>query len=358
MSWRPVVTGNAQDAVVAAIAGIVEELASARSRYSDDACDLALVHGYLAGSDDAMAAAIDAAVAFPPTGSLKLFGGSPRIGWTIAHLADRETADEACAPIDARLADRLAGEWNDHLDPVWGICGIGIYALERADTALVARIVDHLVRLAQPRRGGLAWFTPVERVPEGQRAGVPAGYWNLGLAHGTPGILAFAARAGAATLVTGAATYVDSLPYGLEWELEGRDTPASRRLAWCYGDLGTAVALAAAAQVDGRWRAPALARALDCASRTPAEASITDAAFCHGAAGIAHLFHRLHYALGDDRLADASRAWVGHTLALRHTVTAADPSLLTGLAGVALALHAAISDVEPRWDRLLLADIG
>ena len=35
-----------------------------------------------------------------------------------------------------------------------------------------------------------------------------------------------------------------------------------------------------------------------------------------------------------------------------------DASLLTGAPGVALALHAACTDVEPLWDRLLLCDLS
>jgi hypothetical protein len=34
-----------------------------------------------------------------------------------------------------------------------------------------------------------------------------------------------------------------------------------------------------------------------------------------------------------------------------------DPTFLTGAAGVGLALLAAIEDVEPRWDALLLCDV-
>jgi hypothetical protein len=35
----------------------------------------------------------------------------------------------------------------------------------------------------------------------------------------------------------------------------------------------------------------------------------------------------------------------------------ADPSLLGGACGVALVLHAACSEIEPAWDRLLLVDL-
>jgi hypothetical protein len=36
----------------------------------------------------------------------------------------------------------------------------------------------------------------------------------------------------------------------------------------------------------------------------------------------------------------------------------AAPEMLTGATGVALALHAAISPIEPAWDQLLLADLS
>ena len=91
------------------------------------------------------------------------------------------------------------------------------------------------------------------------------------------------------------------------------------------------------------------------------------------ASGASHLFNRLFQATGDAEFKRAADTWYGHTLAMRNSQPIAgfprglpinqtmtwDPGadLLTGAAGVALALHAAISSIEPAWDRLLFADL-
>jgi hypothetical protein len=115
----------------------------------------------------------------------------------------------------------------------------------------------------------------------------------------------------------------------------------------------------------------AIARA--CAARSLEQAAIQDACVCHGAAGIAHAFHRMARATGDAALALAARTWIDRALGMRGDAPLAgfprvygddgalrvdpDGSLLSGATGVALVLHAAISDVEPAWDRLILADL-
>jgi hypothetical protein len=97
-----------------------------------------------------------------------------------------------------------------------------------------------------------------------------------------------------------------------------------------------------------------------------------DAGLCHGAAGLAHLFNRMFQATGDPALGEAARGWYARTLDARRpgrgiggiaarvsesdggSRWVADPGLLTGAAGVALALLAGVSSVDPAWDRLLL----
>jgi hypothetical protein len=148
------------------------------------------------------------------------------------------------------------------------------------------------------------------------------------------------------------------------------------RVAWCYGDLGVAVALMSAASATGRddWRAHALELAHGMAARPFEASAVIDAGLCHGAAGVAHLFNRLSQATGDAELARAAATWFDRTLAMRSAQPIAGfprgmpvdgvmtwepaPDLLTGATGVALALHAAISPIEPAWDQLLLADLS
>ena len=97
-----------------------------------------------------------------------------------------------------------------------------------------------------------------------------------------------------------------------------------------------------------------------------------DACFCHGAAGVGHLFNRLYQAIGDATLGDAARFWFDQTLALRqpgHGIAGfltrypeagssvrwdSQPGLIDGVGGIALALLAAASPHEPSWDGILL----
>ncbi len=78
-----------------------------------------------------------------------------------------------------------------------------------------------------------------------------------------------------------------------------------------------------------------------------------DAGLCHGAAGLGHLYNRLYQATGEVAFARASHAWLKRTIAMRRPGLGIagyvhwhpgsgrwrnDPGLLTGAAGVGLAL--------------------
>jgi hypothetical protein len=93
-----------------------------------------------------------------------------------------------------------------------------------------------------------------------------------------------------------------------------------------------------------------------------------DAGLCHGACGLGHLFNRIYQSSRDEALADAARFWFKEVLRMRRPGRGvggyeawepdrgwiADPSFLTGAAGIALALLAATTSKEPEWDRALL----
>jgi lantibiotic modifying enzyme len=150
----------------------------------------------------------------------------------------------------------------------------------------------------------------------------------------------------------------------------GFDAPA--RTAWCYGDPGIAAALLVAARAvrERAWEHEAIRVGLRAAARPAEEGGVQDACLCHGSAGLGHIFHRLYRATKDKRFARAARAWFARTLATRreragfagfvpslpaarsgagHTV-----GFLTGAAGIALALVAATTPLDPIWDRALL----
>lgn len=418
--WRPLFTGDDRARVIRVVRELVAVVDTIAPRDANDHADRAILRAVLAGDesvpdpDDASGTALSEAVSglTRPQPMLGLFGGTAGIGWAVTKLADGEVAELVCARVDA-LLERAVDNDAWPYDLIAGITGFGVYALARGDAgrSLASRVVRALARRARPRPVGVAWHTAPETLPAAQREDAPHGYWNLGVAHGTPGVVAFLARcitAGverelATSLTGGAVAYLRALG-GDGGDTNGRESGRARygawiagaadgteigrayhaaandssetaatpspALAWCYHDLGVALALHAAATATGNtgWREDALVLARDCADRRGSDARIGGASLCHGAAGAGHMFLRLHHATGEASFADAARHWFERALTmdlpLAEAATAEeaaqkrlDPSLLSGAAGVALALHGAISDVEPAWDGPLLVDL-
>jgi hypothetical protein len=88
---------------------------------------------------------------------------------------------------------------------------------------------------------------------------------------------------------------------------------------------------------------------------------------------VAHIYNRIYQRLGDQRFRDAALNWYRRLLRMFRSGTGiggyskyattgpggtakweAWPGLLDGSIGIALALLAATTQVEPRWDRLFL----
>jgi hypothetical protein len=251
---------------------------------------------------------------------------------------------------------------------------MGVYALQRLPRTraadLLAVVVDRLVEMAEQEPGRTWWWTPVGGLPEQLRRAFPGGAWNLGLAHGAPGVIALLAKAEAA----GFTARRSLLPRAVEWLLAQRlpagagstfpalvapdIAPQASPLAWCYGDPGVAGALLVVAQSTQRpeWEVAALSTAEAAAARSLADRSLTETTVCHGSAGLAHIFNRVYQATGAQtarRAAEARLEVVMDACVLR-SGAAPGPDLLTGRAGLGLVLLAAASPVEPRWDSLLL----
>ena len=406
--WRPLIVDPDRRAVIAAV--VVEIVAAVEAwrrthapGFEDDA-DYATLRIYTATDDtapdpeDEAGGALTTAIAkIADRQQPGLYAGAARIAFAVGHLSAGDDADTACEAIEQSLA-RFLVQPTENYDLISGLVGIAVPVLQRitdgkasAASEPVARaILEHLERLARPMPTGLAWHTPPALLPQWQRELAPTGYINLGLAHGIPGVVAILARYLTAgievervrTLLDGAVAYLSAAAEPRPgsrypaWIPEQRpESVPMSRVAWCYGDLGVAVALLSAATAAKRddWRAEALGLAHGMAARPFELSHVVDMGLCHGAAGVAHLFNRLSQATGDAELARAADTWFARTLAMRRSDPIAgfprglpvdgamtwDPGadLLTGACGVGLALHAAISPVEPGWDQLLLADL-
>ena len=405
--WRPILSGDQARQAYDAIAAIAADLAQLGNQFDGDpslssgAAGVALFYAYLAQVDDdprweqLAFERLEQAIAAAGRWQLApgLYGGLAGVAWTLAHLlpAEDRVDDEQFTMVDETLVPFVAdcGDEQEY-DLIHGLTGIGVYAAHRLPspvaTACLERIINHLDHTAARLPGGVAWRTPTARLQPGEREQFPHGQFNLGVAHGVPGVIGFLAQA----VEAGVAAHKSHrlLHDAVTWLLaqrrpahaptsfgyfagEALDRPT--RLAWCYGDLGIAAALLSAAQVvqDESWRRAAIDISCGAARRTLADSGIQDAGLCHGAAGVAHLFNRLYQTTGEPELADAARRWYGEALILRSVERGvggfaawipdqstgghwADASgFLEGAAGVGLALLAAVTPVEPQWDCLL-----
>lgn len=411
-AWRPLIVDvNRRGAIATVINDIVAALEVWRRDHApgfEDDADYATLRIYTSTDDtvpdpaDEAGRALGAAIArIGDRNQPGLYGGAARIAFAVGHLSDGDDADTACEMIEHSLL-RFLERPSEMYDLVSGLVGIAVPVLQRITDGKaspssdpVARIIlEQLERLARPMPAGVAWHTPPRLLPAWQRELAPEGYINLGLAHGIPGVVAILARyisAGveverARSLLEGAVEYLRSAaapkighryPAWLPTEDHEPHREPLARVAWCYGDLGVAVAIMSAALATGRddWRSFALSLAHGMSARSFESSQVVDTGLCHGAAGVAHLFNRLYQATGDADLAQAADTWYARTLAMRRTgeeiagfprgrpvnrtiLWDAGADLLTGACGVALALHAAISPVPPAWDQLMLADLS
>src|SRR4051794_966796 len=199
--WTPYLRGEEAKRALA-VAGELGGLLAATEPTEDPSLSrgeagraLALAHldralpdrGFAEASREALRHAI-AAVARQPLGP-GLMQGFTGVAWTIAHLADATAPGAA----DDALADMLRRDaWRGTYDLVGGLVGMGVYALERAPqgTELLELVVARLRDRAVRDNGSATWFTPRSELHVSVQERVPHGYYNLGMAHGVPGVVA------------------------------------------------------------------------------------------------------------------------------------------------------------------------
>lgn len=387
MSRAIVTEGDALAAKLAAgLARLRAALVRRAARAVDDptlasgAPGLALALHYLCPEEPAIDALLSRASEAAPEDPIALMVGMPGLAWVLAHTG----RDGGGVLDDVEQAwlelVRERRDWRGGFELVTGLAGLGVYALERAPAghALLTAVSRALVEAAEVQPGGVAWQGAPPRALRGRLPGV---CFDLGIAHGA---------AGAATVLMAAVRVGVDEPRALEvadraaaWVLARTASATPACVApgdstgpelmpdgWCRGAAGIAAALlAASADRAPSWRPSALALAARVATRpVPVDAPL---GLCHGAAGSAHLLRRLLEYTGDARLGDAARGWLAHVAAgIARVDEGIEPAghdddlgglgdrrLLSGGAGVALVLAAAIGEHEPAWDRLLLASV-
>jgi lantibiotic biosynthesis protein len=337
-----------------------------------------------------------------------LYSGVTGLMWMYCHVlaadgADEQNNDDLFVEFDTVFADAVSAWHSDEFDLVMGLCGLGVYALERMPSdrasSCLESVVSRLASLAQWDRRGAWWLSSPDSLSGAHRLEYPEGWCDLGMAHGIGGIIGLLAQVleyhphdrESAKLLEAAVDFTMAVARGSG---SGTDLPSAlaiesgclvgRRVmrtwpAWCYGSLGLACALTRAAAVAGsdRWRAVAIDMARANAARLSGSAPLQeDTGICHGIAGTAHMLNRLYQRSGDILLRDTAVACYDRLLRSR---VAEDPSssvagfraliqrdeiqpaewqpstsFLYGAAGIGLTLLAGSCSVTPSWDRVLL----
>lgn len=398
--WRPVLTGqDAREALELARA-LGETLGSltlpADAGVGHGAAGNALLfaqldrafpyQGFAERREREACRAVDALATTPLTPSL--CAGFTGVAWAMSQLdpraSERIDFDDVDAAVSLAVRARRGGSWFDLID---GLAGIGMYSLSRLPAprarAALERSIDELAARAQQTPAGLCWPSLPEHPAQPFARQCPDGFYDLGMAHGVAGVITFLAAArdrlessAASELLDGALGWlggvrndpsVGSLYPDIVATRPGQLEPRPSRVAWCYGDLGIAWALwCAGRNSDEALSSTACAVARAAAARPFERTGVVDASLCHGASGIAHVLGRLASESGDPELLRAATSWCRRAMAMvgdaRTLETFArdvdgrrelDTSLMTGAAGVALAVLAASSDLPPDWDGFL-----
>ncbi len=327
-----------------------------------------------------------------------LYSGYVGVAWTVEHLKSllypnqMEDLNEA---VDEEIVRLLLLPWGIvGFDLINGLAGIAVYAFERMPRSEARRMLELILRhfhiRAERDDTGSRWLTVPTLLPSYQRETAPQGYYNLGLAHGMPCVVATLGRLAGAAI--GEPLSRELLNDSVKWLLMQRDGSSldgyyahwtgpgvqrpRARAAWCYGDPGVATALLWAARCahEKVWEDVAI-EIFHAVARRPVEyMGVIDTGLCHGSAGLAHLFNRAYQATRVPEFAQASCNWLERMLAMRRpgegiagycswsqdTMTSApywkpETDLLNGAAGIVLTYLAATTTTEPSWDQLLLA---
>jgi hypothetical protein len=345
----------------------------------------------------ALNVALERSTSLPQQG-FALFGGLSRVAWVAAHvgrlyngLEKNDGDDNVTADYDVQLLKYLRSNASLlQFDLISGLVGIGVYCLERLPSpsarASLSLILAELERRADLSWGGAAWLTPAAHTSTERAERWPSGYFDLGVAHGTPGVLFLLSEICDAGVSSDRAERL--LDQGLSWLLARRRPPSCRtrfgnwfipgdvsrdsRLGWCYGDLGIAAVLIGIASRTGRKKLLLFSRALleRLAAVECNDGHLSDMMLCHGSLGVAHIFARVFNLTRDDSFRFAADRWCVHGLSQRRRgagvcgfysyiktatpSTTTDYSMLTGAAGCGLALLSLGGHIPPEWDRVLL----
>jgi lantibiotic biosynthesis protein len=324
-----------------------------------------------------------------------LFHGVVGLGWVIQDLCDKGIIKRSDATslkeIDSLVMDTLGGDRDaNNVDLFTGLIGKGVYLLRRRDSLFreegIQIINQHFHDSAIVEQKSCYWV----RLD---------GVVDLGLAHGVPSIISYLSST--ATLHKGF-DLKNLLRLSINYLLKQKFSASqgcyslyphlvglsiNSRLAWCYGDLGVAIAMHKANRIlkSDMLTTQILEIINSCCDRKLSRSGVyckadpepaIDMGVCHGTMGLIHILSAFNKAYGLLCTERAIRYWLKSTVnhiqsnddhlnvkkAYRSESEAVkwgfDPGLVEGLTGVGLVmLNLMFAESSSSIDSLLLMDL-
>ncbi len=315
--------------------------------------------------------------------------GLAGFNWLMRFYAREEVLElsgsmhEILGMLDAYVSDAysLALEVGN-FDFLHGSCGLLQYLLTTEDAAryahdFVRRLDETKIQIDEDR---IAWMSNITFLDRNEEV------FNFGLAHGMPAILLMLSRIikenylendqTARKLLAGCVRFILSEKLDASCESTfshyfSDDVPHTEsRLAWCYGDLGVCVALWMAGETldDPFFKEEAISICLKTTKRKdPLATGVVDTGICHGTAGVALLYLRLHQLTGVEDFRLAADFWIEDTMQRANFDDGQagfkmwtkegymnEVNILNGIAGIGLVLLTHAMETSGNWEDLLL----
>jgi len=320
--------------------------------------------------------------------------GLAGIGWALEYLEQKGhieyNTNILLEDFDSVLSNVLEWEMKrGNYDFLHGALGIALYFISRIhknenSSKILQQFAVQLNELGEKQpSGSIKWISVLDI--ETRKTG-----YNISLSHGMSSIAVILSKLYAMegidqkmikNFLQGCVNYIleqeiDKDKYGSffpSYAIESMEQIYGSRLAWCYGDLGVAMALwqAGVALQNETWKNKALEVLLFAAEkrRDLEKNFVKDAGLCHGTASIGHIFYRTWWNTHLPEFKHAADYWFDQTLKM---ATFADGlagyktwhgaqgiwinsfGLLEGVAGIGLALLSYYHEIEPTWDECLL----
>lgn len=344
--------------------------------------------------------------------SLSLWNGISGVGLAAYTLSRKCTRYSSfISKINNVLSDNLyeainryknntkSGVYISDYDVVLGLTGVGRYLLLFADDRNINRhikkILEYFITLSKKKlileELVPCWYISSENHTEESIRVYPQGFFDVGLAHGISGVLAFLSISikqgieipGQNAAIEEIAKWLISIKsednYGPIWPSKigfnhiygsSKKLKVSSYEAWCYGSPGIARALWLAGESlnNEEFKKVAIDTFLGCYKRPKSEWNILSSTFCHGYAGFLSLTQSMYKDtkleeignLKDQLINDICDQYSEENIFGYYdydkvkSVNVHDPGLLTGASGVALSLLSSVKEKKTNWDSAFL----